>query len=77
MMRRVPTPPIHLSPELTALLLLLALALLLTVAAWAILEILFGPTAELALRVTGHRKPRKSAARTAIDQLEARLRGRH
>jgi hypothetical protein len=76
MMRRVPVPPIHLSPEVTALLLLLAVLLLLSVAAWATLEIVFGHTAGLALRVTGHPKPRKSAARTAIDQLEARLRRR-
>ena len=76
MMRRVPVPPIHLSPEVVAFLLLLAAGLLLTVAAWATLEIVFGRTAELALRATGHPKPRKSAARTAIDQLEARLRRR-
>ena len=74
MIRRVPVPPIHLSPGATALLLLLFVLLFCSVAAWAALEIVFGHTAEAALRVTGHPKPRKSAARTAIDQLEARLR---
>ena len=75
-MRRVPTPPIHFSPEVTAFLLLIAAGLILTVVVWALLEMIFGRTAEVALRVTGHPKPRKSAARTAIDQLEARLRRR-
>jgi hypothetical protein len=39
-------------------------------------ELLFGRGADLTLRATGHAPPRKSVARTAIDQLEARIRGR-
>jgi len=76
MMRRVPLPPLHLSPDATAILLVILLGVLLLVVAWGVLEFVFGQTADVALRVSGHQKPRKSPARLAIDQLEARLRRR-
>jgi hypothetical protein len=58
-----------------AILALLGL-LALGAAVYLVGELLIGRGADLTLRATGHEPPRKTVARTAIDQLEDRIRGR-
>jgi len=53
--------------------LIVLLALLLIGVVGAIVEFLLGTGADLTLRATGHRRPRKTSNRVVIDQLEARL----
>jgi hypothetical protein len=65
--------PIQLSRGQVIVLLAIAGALVLSAVVWAVLEFLFGRGVDLTLRATGRQRPRKSAARAAIDQLEARI----
>ena len=68
--------PVQITRGQAVAVLVLAGLVALGAAVYLVGELLFGGGAELTLRATGHQRPRKTPARTAIDQLEARIRGR-
>jgi hypothetical protein len=65
--------PVNLSPGQAVLVVVLAAGVIFALLAGTVLESLFGAFAGLLLRMTGHRPPRKSPMRTALDELEERL----
>jgi hypothetical protein len=68
--------PVQISHGQAVAVLALVALLALGAAVYLVGELIFGRGAELTLRATGHQPPRKTPARTAIDQLEDRIRGR-
>ncbi len=66
--------PIQLSPRQTVLVVALAVGLLVAVVAAALFETVVGGVVTLALRLTGHKPPRKSSFRTVLDDFEDRMR---
>jgi len=66
-------PPIVLGRGHAVIVLAIVLALLLIGVLGAVVDVLFGGSVDLTQRATGNQRRRKTAARAAIDQLEARL----
>lgn len=69
--------PVQLSPQQSLLVFVVAGVAGLGLVAGVLLETLVGGGIAALLRAVGVRAPAKSRARTAIDELEARVRGSH
>jgi hypothetical protein len=69
----VRVPPILLGRGQALILLAIVFALLLIGVVGAIVDVIFGGGVDLTQRATGRQRRRKTAARAAIDSLEARL----
>jgi len=69
-------PPIMLGRGQALIVLAIVFVMLLVGVVGAIVDVLFGGGVDLTQRATGHQRRRKTAARAAIDSLEARLSGR-
>jgi hypothetical protein len=70
-------PPVQISPRQALAIATLLAVLVLAIAGGLLLEALLSEGAALAFRLAGRKPPRKSPARMALDDLDARIRARN
>jgi hypothetical protein len=68
--------PVNLSPQQLEVLLAVLVVVLAVLLLVGVFELLLTRGAALAVRLSGHKPPRKGPIRVALDELEDRLRGR-